>query len=113
MSEAAISEAPAQGEPILLVEDDPGLQRQMKWALAPHTATVVGTRAEALRQFKSNGGFRIILLDLGLPPDQDGASEGLKTLEEILAVGPRTKVIVVSGNADRANAVKAVGKGAF
>jgi two-component system NtrC family response regulator len=113
MSEAAVSEAPAQGEPILLVEDDPGLQRQMKWALAPHVATVAGTRAEAMRQFKSNGGFRIILLDLGLPPDQDGASEGLKTLEEILVASPRTKVIVVSGNADRANAVKAVGKGAF
>ncbi len=72
-----------------------------------------GTRAVALRQFKSNGGFRIMLLDLGLPPDQDGATEGLKTLEEILVVSPRTKVIVVSGNADRANAVKAVGKGAF
>ena len=85
----------------------------MKWALAPHVATVAGTRAEAMRQFKSNGGFRIILLDLGLPPDQDGASEGLKTLEEILVASPRTKVIVVSGNADRANAVKAVGKGAF
>jgi two-component system NtrC family response regulator len=113
MSEAAINQAPAQGEPILLVEDDPGLQRQMKWALAPYVATVAGTRAEALRQFKSNGGFRIILLDLGLPPDQDGASEGLKTLEDILASSPRTKVIVVSGNADRANAVKAVGKGAF
>ncbi|HVP86289.1 MAG TPA: PEP-CTERM-box response regulator transcription factor [Rhizomicrobium sp.] len=113
MSEVAISESPAEGEQILLVEDDPGLQRQMKWALAPHTATVAGTRAEALKQFKSNGGFDIILLDLGLPPDQDGASEGLKTLEEILAASPTTKVIVVSGNADRANAVKAVGKGAF
>jgi two-component system NtrC family response regulator len=101
------------GERILLVEDDPGLQRQMKWALAPYDATVVDSRSEALRQFRSAGGFRIVLLDLGLPPDRDGASEGLKTLEELLAAAPQTKVIVVSGNADRTNAVKAVSKGAF
>lgn len=113
MSEAAIGEMAGPGEDILLVEDDPGLQRQMKWALAPHTATVVGTRADALKQFKAHSGFRIVLLDLGLPPDRDGASEGLKALEEILAIRPRTKVIVVSGNADRVNAVKAVGKGAY
>ncbi len=113
MSEAAINEALAVAEPILLVEDDPGLQRQMKWALAPHAVTVAASRIDALKQFKANGSFGIILLDLGLPPDQDGASEGLKTLEEILTAAPRTKIIVVSGNADRANAVKAVGKGAF
>ncbi|MBN9579133.1 MAG: sigma 54-interacting transcriptional regulator, partial [Alphaproteobacteria bacterium] len=101
------------GESILLVEDDPGLQRQMKWALTPYDATVVDSRSEALRQFRSAGGFRIVLLDLGLPPDRDGASEGLKALEELLAAAPQTKVIVVSGNADRANAVKAVSKGAF
>ncbi|HTO41665.1 MAG TPA: PEP-CTERM-box response regulator transcription factor [Rhizomicrobium sp.] len=113
MSDLALSESVAEGEPILLVEDDPGLQRQMKWALAPHTATIAGSRAEALRHFKTSGAFRICLLDLGLPPDPDGATEGLKTLEEILIAAPRTKVIVVSGNADRTNAVKAVGKGAF
>ncbi len=112
MNEAIVKDMTEVGQAILLVEDDPGLQRQMKWALAPHLATVAGSRAEALRQFK-NGIYNIVLLDLGLPPDQDGASEGLKTLEEILISAPRTKVIVVSGNADRTNAVKAVGKGAF
>ncbi|MEJ5211710.1 MAG: PEP-CTERM-box response regulator transcription factor, partial [Burkholderiales bacterium] len=55
----------------------------------------------------------VVTLDLGLPPDADGASEGLLTLQEILALAPATKVIVVSGNQDRANAVKAVGMGAY
>jgi len=55
----------------------------------------------------------VVTLDLGLPPDPDGASEGLATLEQILALAPDTKVILVTGNQDRANAVKAVGLGAY
>jgi two-component system NtrC family response regulator len=98
---------------VLLVEDDPGLRRQMQWALDPYTAIPCGSRAEAVRQFKAAENCKIVILDLGLPPDPDGASEGLKALDEILALSPRTKVIIVSGNADHANAVKAVGMGAF
>ncbi|HWU26299.1 MAG TPA: PEP-CTERM-box response regulator transcription factor [Rhizomicrobium sp.] len=98
---------------VLLVEDDAGLQRQMRWALAPVETVSVDTRAEALRLFRDQGPFDIVVLDLGLPPDPDGATEGLKTLNEILAVAPDTKVIVVSGNAVRKNAVDAVGRGAF
>jgi two-component system NtrC family response regulator len=100
-------------EPILLVEDDAGLQRQMRWTLEPHIATIAGTHADAVEKFELDGPFRIVLLDLGLPPDQDGATEGLKTLEAILALKPQTKVIVLSGNSDRANAVKAISMGAF
>ena len=102
-----------EGERILVVEDDPGLQRQMKWTLAPYSVVVAGTRSEAIRQFKSNGPFRIVILDLGLPPDEHGATEGLKTLEEILTTAPYTKVIIASGHSDRMSAVRAVGKGAF
>jgi len=100
-------------EQILLVEDDVGLQRQMAWALSPYQATTAATREEAVTLFREHGGFRIVVLDLGLPPDPDGAAEGLGALGDILALDPRTKVIIASGNSDRANAVAAVGKGAF
>ena len=102
-----------ESEQILLIEDDPGLQRQMKWALAPYSVVGAGSRVEALRQFKSAGPFRVVILDLGLPPDENGATEGLKTLEEILIAAPKTKVIVASGHTDRTSAIKAIGKGAF
>ena len=74
---------------------------------------MAGTRSEAIRQFRSNGPFRIVILDLGLPPDENGATEGLKTLEEILTTAPDAKVIIASGHTDRMSAVRAVGKGAF
>jgi two-component system, NtrC family, response regulator len=98
---------------ILLVEDDIGLQRQMQWTLDPHPVTVAGTRAEAWRAFEDAGDIRIVILDLGLPPDPDGATEGLKVLDAILSTAPQTKVIILSGNADRAVAVNAVARGAF
>ncbi|HEX3755798.1 MAG TPA: PEP-CTERM-box response regulator transcription factor [Rhizomicrobium sp.] len=100
-------------EQILLVEDDIGLQRQMSWALTPFEVTAASSREEAVSLFQDHGGFRIVVLDLGLPPDPDGAAEGLGALGDILSLDPRAKVIVASGNSDRANAVAAVGKGAF
>jgi two-component system NtrC family response regulator len=98
---------------LLLVEDDPGLQKQMKWALAPYEVIGVSSRAEALRQFAALGPFQIVILDLGLPPDENGATEGLKLLQDILTRTPRTKVIVASGHSDRNSAIQAVARGAF
>jgi two-component system, NtrC family, response regulator len=98
---------------ILLVEDDTGLQRQMQWALDPFTMIAAGTRAEAIRLFEEAGDIRIVILDLGLPPDPDGATEGLRVLDTILSTAPQTKVIILSGNADRGVAVNAVARGAF
>ena len=100
-------------ERILLVEDDLGLQKQMRWALAPYKVDVASTRAESISKMASAKSYRIVILDLGLPPDENSASEGLRTLDEILSDAPNTKVIVVSGNVERANAVRAIGKGAF
>ena len=104
---------PKPQEFVLLIEDDLGLQKQMRWALAPYQVDVASSRAEAIARLSANKNYRIIILDLGLPPDENGASEGLRTLDEILSSQPNSKVIVASGNVERANAVRAVGKGAF
>ncbi|HNA28419.1 MAG TPA: PEP-CTERM-box response regulator transcription factor [Thiobacillaceae bacterium] len=97
---------------ILLVEDDVGLQKQIKWSLDDYEVLATGDRESALAQLRR---FEpaVVLLDLGLPPDPDGATEGLAALQQILQLCPATKVIVVTGNQDRANAIKAIGLGAF
>ncbi len=97
---------------LLVVEDDPGLQKQMRWSFDGYEVVVAGDREAALAQVRR---FEppVVTVDLGLPPDQDGASEGLATVEQVLALAPDTKVIVVTGNQERANAVKAVGMGAY
>ena len=97
---------------LLIVEDDPGLQKQMQWSFDAHEVLVAGDRESALVQLRRHEP-PVVTLDLGLPPDSDGASEGLATLDQILRLLPDTKVIVVTGNQDRANAVKAVGMGAY
>ena len=97
---------------LLIVEDDPGLQSQMRWALSDFDVTVTADRSaamSALREIRPP----VVVLDLGLPPDPNGASEGLATLEEILGLAAGTKVIVASGNDERANAVKAISMGAY
>ncbi len=104
-----MSDKPAK---ILLVEDDVGLQKQIKWSLDDYEVLVAADREAALAQIRR---FEpaVVLLDLGLPPDPDGATEGLAALQQILQLCPTTKIIVVTGNQDRANAVKAISLGAF
>ena len=97
---------------VLLVEDDPGLQKQLRWSLDDYEIIVAADRDGALAQLRRVEPA-VVLLDLGLPPDPDGASEGLATLQQILALAPLTKVIVVTGNLDRTNAVKAISLGAY
>lgn len=97
---------------LLVVEDDKGLQSQLRWAFDGYEVIVAGDRSEAitaLRRFEPG----VVLLDLGLPPDPGGVSEGLATLKEILSLRPETKIIVVTGDNDRANAVKAIASGAY
>jgi two-component system, NtrC family, response regulator len=96
---------------LLIVEDDLGLQKQLKWCFDEYRVWVAATRAEALAQLRR---FEpaVVLQDLGLPPDAAGVSEGLRTLQEILQAAPQVKVIVVTGNGDQNSAVKAVGLGA-
>jgi two-component system, NtrC family, response regulator len=97
---------------ILLVEDDLGLQKQLKWSLDDYEIVVAADRDNAITQLRRHEP-PVVLLDLGLPPDPDGATEGLATLQQILSLAPLTKIIVVTGNLDRSNAVKAISLGAY
>lgn len=97
---------------LLVVEDDPGLQKQMRWSFDGYEVLVAGDREEALAQVRHYEP-PVVTMDLGLPPDPDGTLEGFATLEQILALAPDTKVIVITGNQDKDNAVKAIGMGAY
>ena len=97
---------------LLVVEDDTGLQKQFKWGFDNYQVVLAGDRAEAITALRRHMPA-VVTLDLGLPPDPANASEGLKTLEEILHLAPATKVIVVTGNDDRENAIQAVSLGAY
>ena len=97
---------------LLIIEDDPGLQKQLRWSLDDYDVLVAGDREAALAMVRRHEPA-VITMDLGLPPDPDGASEGFATLQQILSLTPDAKVIVLTGNQDRANAVKAIGLGAY
>lgn len=99
-------------KPLLVVEDDTGLQSQLKWAFDGFDVGICGDRESAINELRRTQPG-VVLLDLGLPPDPGGVTEGLATLQEILALAPETKIIVVTGDNDRANAVKAIGLGAY
>ncbi|MFD2234853.1 PEP-CTERM-box response regulator transcription factor [Phaeospirillum tilakii] len=96
---------------ILIVDDEAGLRTQIKWALAPWPTLMAEDRLSALDLFERERP-PIVILDLGLPPDRGDAGEGLATLRQILARQPLTRVIIASGNQDRANARRAIGLGA-
>ncbi|HEX8883812.1 MAG TPA: PEP-CTERM-box response regulator transcription factor, partial [Noviherbaspirillum sp.] len=97
---------------LLIIEDDPGLQKQLRWSLDDYDVLVAGDREAALAMVRRHEPA-VITMDLGLPPDPDGATEGFATLQQILSLTPDAKIIVLTGNQDRANAVKAIGLGAY
>ncbi len=97
---------------LLVVEDDEGLQSQLRWAFEGYDVLLTGTREDAIAQLRRQQPG-VVLLDLGLPPDPGGVTEGLATLQEILSLAPETRIIVVTGDNDRANAIKAIGMGAY
>ncbi len=97
---------------LLAVEDDAGIQKQLKWCFEDYQVVVAGDRETAIKELRRYEPS-VVTLDLGLPPDPANATEGLRTLEEILSLAPQTKVVVVTGNDDRENAVKAIGLGAY
>jgi len=99
-------------KPLLVVEDNPGIQKQLKWSFEGYKVLIAGDRASAIGHVQKNHA-PVVTLDLGLPPDPTNASEGFAVLQEILKLAPHTKVIVVTGNDDRENALKAISYGAY
>jgi len=97
---------------LLIVEDDPGLQSQMRWCFDAYDVGVVDTREMAIAEIRRREP-PVVILDLGLPPDAEGTTEGVAALDEILSLAPYTKVIVVTGNDDKQNSVKSIGLGAY
>jgi two-component system, NtrC family, response regulator len=97
---------------LLIVEDDEGLQRQLRWAYEDYEVIVVGDRASAIDAMRAEEP-NVVTLDLGLPPDPDGVTEGFATLSEILALKPDTKIIVASGHGARESAMRAISSGAY
>jgi two-component system NtrC family response regulator len=97
---------------LLIVEDDPALQKQLRWSFDQFETLTAGDRESALTQVHRHNPA-VVTMDLGLPPDADSVSEGFRLLEQILAVAPDTKVIVLTGQNDRTNALRAIGLGAY
>jgi two-component system NtrC family response regulator len=97
---------------LLVIEDDPGLQTQLRWCFENYEVLIAGDREAALAEMDRHQPS-VVTLDLGLPPDADGTSEGFRLLEEILLKAPHTKVIVVTGNNDREHATRSVAMGAY
>ncbi|MCU7555515.1 PEP-CTERM-box response regulator transcription factor [Alteromonas sp. ASW11-19] len=97
---------------VLVVDDDLGIQKQLKWSLTDYDVVFADDRSSAIAQLRRHEP-KVVTLDLGLPPDPANASEGLMALEEIIALAPRTKVIVVTGNNDKENALRAIDLGAY
>lgn len=97
---------------LLIVDDDDGIRRQLGWTFADYEVIAAGDQGGAVSLVRS-AEPPVILLDLGLPPDPDGASEGLATLVQIQQLAPHSKVIVVTGNEEREHALKAISLGAY
>src|SRR3954471_804501 len=97
---------------LLIVEDDEGLQRQLRWAYDDYEVLVASDRAAAVDLVRS-AEPAVVTLDLGLPPDPDGVSEGFATLETILTLKPETKVVVATGHGARDSALRAIASGAY
>lgn len=99
-------------QPLLIVEDDLALQKQIKWSLDRFASVTAHDRESAMIQLRRYAPA-VVTMDLGLPPDADSVSEGFKLLDQILAADPDCKVIVLTGQNDQSHALQAVARGAY
>ncbi|MDJ0643857.1 MAG: response regulator, partial [Erythrobacter sp.] len=97
---------------LLVIEDDEGLQAQLKWAYDDFEVVIAGDRDSAIAALRSEAPA-VVTLDLGLPPDPDGTTEGFAVLDAIMELKPDTKVIVASGHGARESALQAIERGAY
>ncbi|OGB00585.1 MAG: PEP-CTERM-box response regulator transcription factor [Burkholderiales bacterium RIFCSPHIGHO2_12_FULL_69_20] len=104
--------ASGPSSPLLIVEDDLALQKQIKWSLDRFDCVTASDRESALVQYRRHQPA-VVTMDLGLPPDPDSTSEGFKLLGQLLDLDPNIKVIVLTGQNDQANALRAVAMGAY
>ncbi len=102
----------SENKKLLVVEDDPGLQSQLRWCFEGYDVSIAGDKESALVELRRHEP-PVVTLDLGLPPDPANVSVGLETLQEMLKISPYTKIIVVTGNEDHENAVKSIALGAY
>ena len=107
------SALPNQSAPrLLIVEDDPGLCSQYRWVFSDLAVEIAGSRERALAIVMRDQPA-VAVVDLGLPPDPDGVSEGFATIAEILRLAPHTKIVVATSHGDRSHALRAVAAGAY
>ncbi len=97
---------------LLIIEDEKSVAKQLRWSLGKIYDITIAPDADAARSLLRSGAFPVTILDLGLPPTPDTPAEGLKLLDEIHSLAPHTKAIVVTGNAEKKNALEAVSLGA-
>src|SRR6266496_4519258 len=98
---------------LLMVDDDEAIRTQMRWALSQdYDMCFAEDRRGALEAFEASAPA-VTLLDLGLPPRPNECDEGLAALSSILAIDSTAKVIVISGQSEKRNALQAVGAGAY
>ncbi len=98
---------------ILIVDDDEGIRTQLRWGLSDRFEVTIAGTPEGAREALQASSFDAVTLDLGLPPDPDGPTEGFRLLEQFLAHDPAMKVVVLTGNTDHTNAIRAVQLGAY
>ena len=101
-----------QKRKLLIVEDDQGLQRQLKWSYEDFEVFCASNRAEAIAMMRLHEPD-VVTLDLGLPPDPDGTTEGFAALDEMLRLKPDTKIVVASGHNAKESALHAISAGAW
>jgi two-component system, NtrC family, response regulator len=102
----------SQSSPLLIVEDDLALQKQIKWSLDRFESVTASDRESALVQVRRHQPA-VVTMDLGLPPDPDSVSEGFRLLQQLLDIDPNVKVIVLTGQNDQVHALRAVALGAY
>lgn len=97
---------------LLIIEDDTGLASQLRWHFDQYNVVLAEDRISAINAVRQHEPA-VVLQDLGLPPDEEGVEEGFKSVQEIMRLAPSTKIIVITGNHDYENAVRAVALGAY
>ncbi len=98
---------------LLIIEDEKSVAKQLRWGLGDEYEITIASSVSQARPFLISGIFSVVTLDLGLPPHPDTPEQGFKLLEEIPILSPHTRVIVITGNAEEENAIKAIALGAI